>query len=380
MSAPRIDCFDALRLFAALAVVVGHSVTHMGASFLWYDGGNGWWFHDGVVAFFVLSGLMVYRSGERCHERGQPWREYYRNRALRIIPAIYIYGVLIVVALVAVGQINSSNVTSVGVVAFIVSTFALIPVYHPAQFSDFGVGVVNGSLWTIPVEVSFYLVLPLVVLLMHRIGFRRGMTVVGVIAAAGLLAYAAGLGLAPEAMAVKLYGVTFLGWFWFFALGIFWSRMWRRTPHHGGIALAGFVLYAAIAVVRYFVEAPGYSAVLTALGAVPLSYSLVWFGNYGPKFLGRLTNRIGDLSFGTYVWHMVVVNFLIYFGARDWPLPGTVKVLVAAAISLALAALSWHLVEKPALARKKFSSAAAIKFEMADADRAAPDIPRRLPQ
>lgn len=376
MNSKRVDSFDALRLLAALAVVVGHSVTHLETSFLWYNSGNGWWFQDGVVAFFVLSGLMVYRSGERCHERGQPWREYYRNRALRIIPAIYVYGVIIFVALAAIGEINSSNVTSVGVLAFIASTFALIPVYHPSQFADFGVGVVNGSLWTIPVEVSFYLVLPLIVLMMHRAGFRKGMTILAAVATAGIMVRAAGFGLAPESMLVKLYGVTFLGWLWFFALGIFWSRMWKRAPHHGGLALLGVLLYAAFAAWRYVVEAAEYRTILTALAAIPLSYALVWFGNYGPRLFGHITNRIGDLSFGTYVWHMVVVNFLIYFGAREWPLPGTVKVCIVVALSVVLGALSWHLVERPALSRKKFSSVDAIKAEMDEAKRTASPAPR----
>ncbi|WP_404851083.1 acyltransferase family protein [Dietzia kunjamensis] len=367
MTSPRVDCFDALRLLAALAVVVGHSVTHLNTSFLWYDSGNGWWFQDGVIAFFVLSGLMVYRSGERCHERGQPWREYYRNRALRIIPAIYAYGLIIVLALAVVGEINFSNVTSVGVLAFIASIFALIPVYHPAQFADFGVGVVNGSLWTIPVEVSFYLVLPLIVLLMHRAGFKKGMAALAAIAAAGILIRSAGFAFAPDTMLVKLYGVTFLGWLWYFSLGIYWSRMWKRTPHHGGLALLCVALYVALAAWRYVVSEPEYGTLLAALAAIPLSYALIWFGNYGPRLFGHITNRIGDLSFGTYVWHMVVVNFLIYFGAREWPLPGTLKVSVVIFASLALGALSWHLVERPALARKKYSSVEVIKTEMDEA-------------
>lgn len=367
MSSTRADCFDALRLLAALAVVVEHSVVHLDASFLWFNSGNGWWFYDGVVAFFILSGLMVYRSGERCLEKGKPWREYYRNRALRIIPAIYVYGIVIVAALALVGQITTSNIASVGVLAFIASNFALIPVYHPPQFADFGVGVLNGSLWTIPVEVSFYLVVPLLVLLIRRTGFRRGMMIIGAIAIAGLLVRSAGYATDPEAMAAKLYRVTFVSWLWFFAIGMFWSRMWKRVPHHGGWAALGFLLYMAFAGLRYTSQAEEYRVILTGLAAIPLSYSLVWFGNYGPRFLGLVTNRIGDLSFGTYIWHMVIVNFLIYFGARDWPLPGTAKVCLVAAASLVLAALSWHFVERPALGLKKYSSASTINNEMAEA-------------
>lgn len=367
MTSPRVDCFDALRLIAALAVVVEHSVVHLDASFLWFNSGNGWWFTDGVVAFFILSGMMVYRSGERCHEKGKPWREYYRNRALRIIPAIYVYGIIVVVALAFAGQITAQNVTSPGVLAFIASTFALIPVYHPPQFADFGVGVVNGSLWTIPVEVSFYIVLPLIVLALHRAGFRKGFTILVAVAAAGLLLRSAGHAFIPETMAAKLYGVTFLAWLWFFTIGIFWSRMWKRVPHHGGLAALGFLTYVGFAALRYFTSAAEYRVILTGLAAIPLSYSIVWFGTYGPRFFGRLTNRIGDLSFGTYIWHMVNINFFIYFGAREWPMPGTVQVLLVVGLSMLIAAISWRTVERPALTLKRYSTAAVIREELAEA-------------
>jgi peptidoglycan/LPS O-acetylase OafA/YrhL len=362
----RTNCFDALRLLAALAVVVGHSANHLDARFLWYDHGNGWWFDDGVVAFFVLSGLMVFRSGERCHERQQPWREFYRNRALRIIPAIYAYTIVIVLALVAVGLINLSNITAPGIIAYILSHLLLVPVYHPPQFADFGVGVINGSLWTIPVEVSFYITVPLIVLLVLRFGFRTGMTALILVAAGGILIRALVQGYAAESLAGKLYSVTFLGWLWFFVLGIFWSRMWKRAPHRGWLALTGFIAYGIVAAIRHATTAPEYKVILTAVAAVPLSYTLVWFGNYGPQILGRLTHRIGDLSFGTYIWHMPIVNFFIYFGVKDWDVPGTLKVAAVIALSLAAAALSWHLVEKPALQRKKYSSAPVIREEIAE--------------
>lgn len=354
LQSARRNCFDALRLFAALAVVVQHSVTHLGAPLPWYSLVGRAWFYDGVTAFFILSGLMVFRSAERCADEGRPWREFYRNRALRIIPAVYAYVIVAVVALLAVGALAVRELMTPQGAVFLTSHALLAPVYHPPMLADFGVGVLNGSLWTIPVEVSFYLIVPLLVLAAKRTGPWVMLAVLATVSAAAIGAFALIGGAAAEGTAAKLYSVTFLPWLWFFVIGIAWSRLWVVAPKSGWLAAAGLATYAALAWVRAGLE-PGGGVLLTALAAVPLSYSLVWLGYHGPKVLRRLPDRIGDLSFGTYIWHMPVVNLLIFYGARDWAVPGLVKVLAAVVVSLVLAAFSWWLVERPALRRKNYS-------------------------
>jgi len=51
-----------------------------------------------------------------------------------------------------------SRLLSLDFGAFVASNLMLVPVYSPAALNGFGVGVVNGSLWTFPVEVSFSVV------------------------------------------------------------------------------------------------------------------------------------------------------------------------------------------------------------------------------
>ena len=350
----RGNCFDALRLFAALAVVVGHSTAHLDAKFLWYETGSGLWFFDGVVAFFILSGLMVYRSAERCAAEKQPWREFYRNRALRVVPAIYLYAAAMILILVAVGALNTSELRSTQFGAFLASHLALIPVYHPAIFADFGVGVVNGSLWTISVEVSFYLTVPLIVIAAARFGFRKALGGTFLIAVVGVVAYQAVEAGGEPGTLGKLYGVTFLAWLWFFALGVLWTRLWPLAPKSGWLAVAGIAGYVACVAFGHVQDAE-MTILITAVAAVPLSYSLVWTGYFGPDFMRRMTDRIGDLSFGTYVWHMPVVNLLIFAGAKSWDVPGTAMVLLVIVTTLSVAAASWWMVERPALKRKKYS-------------------------
>lgn len=57
-----------------------------------------------------------------------------------------------------------------------------MPVYSPRFLDGLGVGHINGSLWTIPVEVTFYAVIPVLVFVTSRFGVRRLLTLLFVLA------------------------------------------------------------------------------------------------------------------------------------------------------------------------------------------------------
>lgn len=353
-SAKGQNTFDFIRLFAALAVVVEHSVHHLDAAFFWHERDDVFWFNGGVATFFILSGMMVYTSGQRAHADGRPWADFYRNRALRIMPAIYAYFGLLVVLLLISGMLAPDQLLSGQFVAFLASNLFLIPVWSPPMLDGFGVGVVNGSLWTIPVEVSFYVVVPAIVLLAARQSTRRMLSTLLVIAAVGVAVYGAVGATSTESLPWKLFGVTFAPYLWWFTIGIVWSRLWSKVVQSGWIAAGSVVLYFVLA--KLPLET-GPAFIANAVGAIPLSYAAIWFGYNGPKILGRFTARIGDLSFSVYIWHMIVVNFLVTWGARDWPIDGTVLVFGVIVVTMFIAYASWHLVEKPALNRKRYTSA-----------------------
>lgn len=359
----RGNTFDFLRLIAALSVLVHHSVAHLDTNFLWHSEDNDYWFHGGVTLFFVLSGMMVYKSAERCHRDGRPWWDFYLNRALRIMPAMYAYFLALVIILLAIGVLSLSDLGSTQFIAFGLSNLFLVPVYHPGIFADFGIGVINGSLWTIPVEVSFYVVVPVLVIIAARYGWRKMMLITAAAAVSSVVVYALMGGSGSESLVRKLFGITFAPHLFAFGLGIFWARMWPRVRHSGWIALACLVVHFLL----FYIPGSGVWSTLVsgALSAVPLSYAVMWFGYNGPKFLWGIGKVIGDLSFSTYIWHMIVVNTLIMYGARTWAVDGTVLVLLVALISMGISASSWWFIEKPALRLKRYTSVRSVPLETA---------------
>ena len=160
--ARRNNSFDLLRLAAALAVVVQHSVAHLDARFLWATPYTPYWFYDGVPAFFILSGYFVFRSAASFRARGASPGDFLHNRGLRIAPAIWAYFLVTFITLAVLGVFTLRDLASAQGAAWVITSLGLAPVFTPTFLRDFGVGSLNGSLCTIPVEVSFYALIALI--------------------------------------------------------------------------------------------------------------------------------------------------------------------------------------------------------------------------
>lgn len=89
----------------------------------------------------------------------------------------------------------------------------------------------------------------------------------------------------------------------------------------------------------------------------PFSYCVIWFAYHGPRLLAEIPRRVGDLSYGLYIWHLVVIYTVVYLftPAQLLAAPAATEALIIGA-SFGVAALSWWLVERPALQLKRYSS------------------------
>jgi len=359
----RDNCFDFLRLAAAFCVLVSHSSEHLHLPFLWVrGGGSSYWFYDGVALFFIMSGYLVYQSYERCVQRGRPAIQYFINRLLRITPAIYAYVAGLTILLLAVGAMPAAALLQLPFWRWALGNMALLPIAW-GRFANFGLGG-NGSLWTIPVEFSFYLLVPAIYLMEQRWGVRAALAVAGC-AAVGCLIVAARC--PPEtSRAAYLFRLTCMPYLVWFVLGIFWSRFWPGAPKGGAWAIAAAGVFISMRIFHFVHEDSDPKGSLLISGSLnpvyclswslALSYLAMWAGYFAPGFFSRISGRIGDLSYGLYVWHMVIVNLALYYSLpQRWhAVPGATQIFVIG-LSFCVAATSWWLVEKPALTLKSYS-------------------------
>ena len=358
MSTPpdRRNNFDLLRLLAALQVVYGHVKVHLGLAV------PAWWepadrlieYFRGVPIFFVLSGYLISQSWERSGSLAS----YAANRGLRIYPALWVAFGATVLLLFGFGAFPPGFVGSGTFGAWVVAQVTFAQVWTPAALRDFGVGAVNGSLWSIPVELGFYILLPILsFLVLQRLSRRGGSVVLGLLVlGAALLRW--WLRTAPEglreSLPLKMLAVTPLPWLHFFLIGMLLARhqdFVRRWLHGRGLLF--FVLYAGVMALHELGlgERGGVDGTTLWL-TFPEELLLAAFAISAAFTRPGIGDRIlkgNDVSYGLYVYHMLVVNAFIELG-----LVGSVGHAVGATVlALGFAWLSWRFVERPALRLKR---------------------------
>jgi peptidoglycan/LPS O-acetylase OafA/YrhL len=332
------DNFLLLRFIAAAMVIVGHAYALSGipgaADFVARAQlGNG--LYTGSLAvdiFFVVSGFLVTGS----YVRSGNLDTFVRSRALRVIPA---YAICLFFCAFVIGPIytemSQSNYWASGSTYAYVITNLQFPNNQiwtlPGVFVHNGYpNVVNGSIWTLPAEVSMYLW----VAALGMIGLFRKRWLANV-ALIALLIYGA---YRPSGIQLINAIAEFARLAAFFLVGAFCfvNRHW--------IPISDWLLLALI-VIAYFLYKTGVFP--WVLGMV-IAYGSLWFA-YRPNL--HFFNRFGDYSYGLYLWGFPVEQMVMHaFGAPTRPLW---IFLVSFPLTLLCAIVSWHIVEKPALRLKR---------------------------
>ena len=211
--------------------------------------------------------------------------------------------------------------------------------------------VVNGSLWTLPIEMILYLMLPVV--LIAAVGSRDARRCLFLLMPACSLAVAVSLLLLYRGMVVEqlwVYGVNLRGVVDlapYFLIGALVAVMGVKAALDLRIAVFGLAVLALL-------DASPVVAELVLLLVLPYS-SLAFALAPMPRMLP--VHRFGDLSYGLYLWGFPVQQALVQMGVTTRA-DGLNYALVMAA-SLLLAFASWHVVEKRFLRFKPAMPASA---------------------
>lgn len=345
---PYVAGIDGLRAIAVLAVIVFH------VEYLRFLPGG----FTGVDMFFVISGYVISRSlAERKHRPlGTFLLEFYQRRLLRILPALLLVltaSALISALIIPPVWLSSQN-EDTGLAAFLGLSNLVLAWQADTYFSPKAEFNPYLHTWSLGVEEQFYLIFPVVFLLWLRYGESRlsprcllpGLTLVSL------------MWCAVQTQAAPLSAFYLLpSRFWELAAGALLFQAigqgrghgaWLRPWHLQAMLISGSALLA-----NGFMWAPAGHfpypwALVTVLGTLLLIAAVVLDGNRGTGPLLAMLQwpaltYAGRLSYSLYLWHWPVAVFL------RWTV-GLEAVWVQLAyplLVLALAALSYHWVERP---------------------------------
>jgi peptidoglycan/LPS O-acetylase OafA/YrhL len=344
-----LPAVEGMRACAAVGVVVTHVAFQTG-----HTGGiTGRFFGRfdlAVAVFFALSGFLLWR-GHAAAARGMrpipPTGHYLRSRIVRIMPG-YLVAVVVILSLLPEAKAD---------LTVWLANLTLTQIYVPLTLTA---GLTQ--MWSLSVEVAFYLALPLLALLARRIPVRARIPVIATTAVASLA-----WGLIPFSAP---FGVNPLNWppafFSWFAAGMLLAEL-TVTPIGWAHRLARRrVLMAVVAIVAFAVAAsplagpegltPGTVSqfmVKIAMGAVVAAALIAPLvldrPDTGHRLLGSATMvTLGQWSYGLFVWHLAALA-MVFPVIGEFAFNGHMPVVLVLTVvfGFAIAAVSYALVESP---------------------------------
>lgn len=329
------NIFTALRWLLASSVMISHGwdltqpILHLDptARFLTLPIAG-----PAVYLFFTLSGFLVTGS---LVKRGV--RDFAVARLLRLAPGLWTMLIVVTVGLwLAFGTMSFADYARDPLTfEFLWKNASLLAnAYHlPGMFVDHPVTGVNGSLWTIPQEVRCYIVLGLFGAA-GALASRRWLAI-------GFVVFAVIHFTLPLDLVAALDRPRQLGFA--FGLGVLAYQFRDRLRLSWPLAIVGAAAGLAVAHVVP-VRAVGLAALQVGFG-----YLLFVAAFAVPQAWKALSAAVPDYSYGIYIYAFPAQQVAVALGWGTTPLA---NIGVGLAITLPFAALSWHLVESPALALK----------------------------
>lgn len=358
-----------LRGIAALGVVLFHwgqlfsgireslpAVTIAGANWSFFTPIDYGWL--GVPLFFILSGYLLGGQLKNAPLNVGVLTRFWRRRFLRIYPAVWLQLPILWLAAYAIPNIAPQPEGWA-----LVHNIALWINMPPWMTQP-----MNGVWWTLPIELSFYLILPLLVLTQRKIGWIATCCgcllctlvwrwwIIATHQTSNYVAVLPWLDMIPGSISSFAAGfaITFL------------SFQWSRTQHYiatiAGLVLLLLLLNLQLSHIDVYWKGHPVLIFWNSLAAAILAflvYCAISSGRPHWFFGHRLLVWLGEISFGLYLWHFPVQKAIRATDWINWQTPpgSFCALIVTMAITIPLAAASYYWVERPIMGWSKRTGA-----------------------
>jgi len=324
--------FDSVRIVLALIVVFAHilALTQLNDFNIFELIFNS---NFAVKGFFAISGFLVMKS----YLNSKNIFEYGEKRFRRIYPAYFIA----IILCLCIGLI----VTKLNTIDFIKSNDTLKYLFFnliflnfiqptlPSVFTDNPIQALDGSLWTIKIELMLYFCIPLLVFFFNRFGSLKTSIFVYFLSIFWTY-YFINIysGVKGEEIARQ-----FPGQIAYFTIG---SLYFENKKIFNKLKLISLISLLTIFItnnsfIRLFVDPIAYSSIVIFLANS--NYKNIKIGKYG------------DISYGIYLYHFPIIQLIIFSGL--FKLNAWIGLFSVFLLTITMSLLSWHIVEKKLLKR-----------------------------
>jgi peptidoglycan/LPS O-acetylase OafA/YrhL len=331
-----------IRLFAAMQVahfhlvsIFGIEITHFHQLIVKFLG-----FFPGVPVFFFISGFLISKSWEE----SESIRSYSIRRLARIEPALLVSVVFAIALTYFSGYFAFINYypTASELLTLFLSKTTILQFYNQDFLRSYGDGVLNGSLWTITVEIQFYFLVPIIYwglkLKEKSINWLIALFIVFMLINTGFdLLH----NTYPEHIGTKLLSVSFLPWFFMFIAGIIFQRKFDFfiSLLRGRFTIVATVYIAACLLGLHLNADFGNS--LNPIMFVLLCCVIFSAAYTKPNISSNLIGNI-DISYAVYLYHMPIINYCLFKKFAPDYLSGALMFFIIIAIST----ISWLCIER----------------------------------
>ncbi len=325
----RKNNLDLLRLVFAVIVCLVHAYKLSGYRELEWIPGLLPSSDAAVKGFFVVSGFLIFKS----FEESPCIRSYFVKRVRRIFPAYFVVVMLCALFLWLVSPLPLGQYFSFDWLKYVFANLVFLNFLHPnlpGVFEGHIYEVVNGSLWTLKVEVMFYACVPVFVYLFKRFG-HFPVLAVSYLASVSYASLLNGYAADHDSAFYRELARQLPGQLSYFMAGAFFYYFLPFFVRHYKPIVA--LSFSIIVLASYFtlpiLEPFALAAIVSFCGF------FLYAGNVG---------KYGDFSYGVYILHFPIIQAMIHGG---W-MSGNAYVFLAAAVAATLisSVAMWHLVEK----------------------------------
>ncbi|WP_042723074.1 acyltransferase [Flavobacterium sp. B17] len=314
--------FDFLRVLLAFIVFLGHLGTLSASDelkILQYSP-----IEIAVFGFFVISGFLIARS----YERSSSLKSYLNKRIRRIVPAYLLVIFLCAILLSLVSTYSFTEYFSnPQVYKYLFWNSLFLNFKAPWLPGVFGNQAVNGALWTLKIEMSYYFCLPLVFLLFGKNNKYRNISLV-------ILYFLSLIYLNYFESVDKISAAKQLpGTLSYFIPGMLIYFNFDQFIKHKNTL---FIIAVTTVWIDLICNITLFSPVMIGIIVLYIAYSFKSLNNFG---------KYGDFTYGIYIFHFPIIRVFTTLGLfRDYN--PYLMAFICMIIVVSVGICSWHFYEK----------------------------------